>query len=134
MKKFTASALAAVFSLTLVPLTDAAADKKSSTPVPAADAPKEEKPAKPMPMHARADMIDAGAKTFTQKRKDGVEVKHVVTAKTEIKNGSGAAKFSDIKVGDYVSGLRLKKSQTEYEVLKITKFGPPAPKKADKPE
>jgi hypothetical protein len=72
---------------------------------------------------------DAKAKTFTMKRKDGVEVKHVVTATTEIKNGDAAAKFEDIKVGDYVNGLRLKKSETEYEVVKITKIGPPPPKK-----
>jgi hypothetical protein len=85
--------------------------------------------AKPLPMNARADVIDTKAKTFTMKRKDGVEVKHVVTDKTEIKNGEAAAKLSDIKVGEYVSGLRLKKSDTEYEVVKITKFGPPAPKK-----
>jgi hypothetical protein len=79
---------------------------------------------KAMPMNARADMIDAAAKTFTQKRKDGVEVKHVVTDKTEIKQGDAAAKFEDIKLGDQVSGLRVKKSDTEYEVVKITKFAP----------
>ena len=36
--------------------------------------------------------------------------------------------FGDIKLGESVSGLRLKKSDTEYEVVKITKFGPAAPK------
>ena len=63
-----------------------------------------------------------------KKNKDGVEVKNVVTDKTEIKNGEAAAKFGDIKLGESVSGLRLKKSDTEYEVVKITKFGPAAPK------
>ncbi len=85
---------------------------------------------KPLPMHSRADTIDAAAKTFTMKRKDGVEVKHVVTDKTEIKNGEAAAKFEDIKAGDFVNGLRLKKSDTEYEVVKITKIGPAPEKKA----
>ena len=59
-------------------------------------------------------------------------MKHVVTAKTEINNGDKSAKFKDIKVGDFVSGLRLKKSDTEYEVVKITKFGPET-KKAEAP-
>lgn len=84
---------------------------------------------KALPMNSRADSIDAAAKTFTHKKKDGVEVKHVVTSTTEIKNGDAAAKFEDIKVGDYVSGLRKKKSDTEYEVVKITKFGAKAEKK-----
>ena len=88
------------------------------------------KEAKPLPMHSRADSVDAAAKTFTNKRKDGVEVKHVVTDKTEIKNGEAAAKFEDIKAGDFVNGLRLKKSETEYEVVKITKIGPAPEKKA----
>ena len=87
--------------------------------------------AKPIPMNLRADAIDAGAKTITTKRKDGVEVKHVVTDKTEIKNGEAAAKFEDIKVGDQIGGLRVKKSDTEYEIVKITKFGAKGDKKAE---
>lgn len=118
---------------------------------PAADAPKAADAAKakadntdkPQAMNIRVDSIDATTKTLTQKRKDNVEVKSVVTAKTEIKNGDKEAKFEDIKVGDNVSGSRLKKSDTEYEVVKITKFGlavkkPAAPKpaapKADAPK
>ncbi|MEK0449791.1 MAG: hypothetical protein RL088_2059 [Verrucomicrobiota bacterium] len=102
---------------------------------PAADAKKPEaKAAKPLPMNARADEIDAAGKTFTQVNKDGKKVKHVISDATEIKNGEAAAKFEDIKVGDTVAGLRNKKNAdgTEYEVVKITKFGPKAPK-ADKP-
>jgi hypothetical protein len=88
---------------------------------------------KPIPMYSRVDAIDEKAKTFTTKKKDNTEVKHVVTATTEIKNGEAAAKFEDIKVGDTVSGLRLKKSPTEYDVVKITKFGvaPPKVKKGE---
>ena len=41
------------------------------------------------------------------------------------------AKFEDVKVGDWVSGLRIKKSDTEYEVVKITKFGPKTEKKPE---
>jgi hypothetical protein len=85
---------------------------------------------KPMPMHVRADAIDAKTGTITMKRKDGVEIKNVITDKTEIKNGEAAAKLADIKAGEYVSGLRVKKSETEYEIVKITKFGPAPDKEA----
>ena len=122
-----------------LPATTFAATKKeaapAATPAPAAAAaakPVAAKPAaapKSLPMYSRADTIDAAAKTFTSKRKDGVEVKHVLTDKTEIKNGEAAATLADIKVGDYVSGSRIKKSETEYEVVKISKFGPKAEKK-----
>ena len=116
------------------------AQAKKQVGAPVVEAPKpvevtKVKPDKPLPMHSMVDSIDATAMTFTHKNKDGKVVKHVVTAKTEIKNGEKAAKFEDIKVGDYVSGLRLKKSDTEYEVVKITKFGPeakPVPKTAPK--
>jgi hypothetical protein len=53
----------------------------------------------------------------------------MVSDKTDIKNGEAAAKLSDIKVGEYVSGTRMKKSDTEYEVVKITKFGAATPRK-----
>jgi hypothetical protein len=89
--------------------------------------------AKAMGMYVKVDAIDAAGKTFTHKNKDGKEVKFVVTDKTEIKNGDAAAKLADIKVGDTVSGSRMKKSETEYEVVKITKFGVAAPKEK-KPE
>ena len=85
---------------------------------------------KAIPMHVRADAIDTKAKTFTMKKKDGVEVKHVITSTTTIMNGEATAKLEDIKVGEFVSGLRKKKSETEYEVVKITKFGPAPEKKA----
>src|SRR5258708_65835 len=58
---------------------------------------------KPIPMYSRADAIDTQARTFTMKRKDGVELKHVITAATVIKQGDTAAKLEDIKVGEYVS-------------------------------
>lgn len=79
---------------------------------------------KAIPMYSRVDGIDAKAMTFTHKNKDGKEVKLVVTAKTEIKNGDKSAKFEEIKIGDFISGTRMKKMETEYEVVKITKFGP----------
>lgn len=101
------------------------AEAKKSDAKPAAEAGKADRP---LPMTARVDNIDAAKKTFTMKRKDGYEVKHIVTDKTDIKNNGAAAKFEDIKMGDTVSGSRIKKSETEYEVVKITKFGVAAPK------
>jgi hypothetical protein len=84
---------------------------------------------KTLPMNSRADVIDTKARFFVTKRKDGVEVKNVLTDTTEIKQGSAAAKLEDINVGDYVSGSRRKVSTTEYTVIKITKFGPRVSKK-----
>ena len=94
-----------------------------------AGAPKAASEAKTIPMHSRADVIDLTARTFTNKRKDGVAVKHTLTPATEIKQEGAAARLEDIKVGDYVSGSRKKVSDTEYTVIKITKFGPKAEKK-----
>ena len=84
------------------------------------------KEARPLPMNARVDEIDAAGKTFTQTTREGKKVKHVITSKTDIKQGKDSAKFEEIKVGDMVAGSRVKKNAegTEYEVIKITKFGP----------
>ena len=128
-------------ALAAFPATTFAAAKKDAAPA-ATPAPKPaatpaakpaDKPAKPMPMYSEVTAIDVAAKTFTHKNKDGKEVKFVLTDKTEIKNGDAAAKLEDIKVGDWVSGSRLKKSETEYEVIKISKFGAKAEKKAAAP-
>jgi hypothetical protein len=133
MKKLLSIITIAAFALGL-PAGSFAAEKKAK---PAAEKPAEAaKPApekvagepKTIPMYARADVIDVKGKSFTTNRKDGVAVKHVVTDTTEIKNGEAAAKLADIKVGEYVSGSRKKVSETEYTVVKITKFGPAKPK------
>ena len=114
---------------------EAAAEMKKAAAKPVAAAADAVKAPKPLPRHSRADAIDAAAKTFTMTRKDGVAIKHVVTATTEIKNGEAAAKFEDIKVGDFVNGLRNKKSDTEYEVVKITSIkAAPAKPAADAPK
>ncbi len=108
----------------------AAADDKKPAAKP--EAKPDAKAEKTLPMNATATEIDAAAKTFTHVTKEGKRVKHTVTATTEIKNGEAAAKFEDIKVGDQVSGSRKKNADgTEYEVVKITKFGPKAAKKTD---
>ena len=90
-------------------------------------------PAKTIGMYSRVDSIDAAGKTFTHRNADGKVVKFVITDRTEIKNSDKPATLGDIKVGDTVSGSRIKKSDTEYQVVKITKFGVVTPK-AKKPE
>ena len=108
----------------------AATTKPAGTTKPAETPAKKDevKNAKPLPMNSRVDEIDAAAKTFTQNTRDGRKVKNVITSKTEIKQGTSSAKFEDIKVGDMVAGSRIKKAAdgSEYEVIKITKFGPKA--------
>jgi len=84
-------------------------------------------------MHTTVDSVEASSKSFTHKNKDGKVVKYVTTSKTQFKNDGKEAKFEDIKVGDEVNGLRLKKSDTEYEVVETTYIGAPKPK-APKPK
>ena len=130
MKKFLTILTLTAFAA--APATVLAAPKKEAA-APAAEAKAaavkavEAKPAvpsvKPLPMNTKVDAIDAAAKTFSHNNADGKVVKFNVLATAEIKNGEAAAKFEDIKVGDTVSGLRLKKSATEYDIVKITKFG-----------
>lgn len=86
------------------------------------------------PMYLRADEIDAKAMTITQVNKDGHKSVNTVTSKTEIMNSGAAAKFGDIKVGDWVGGIRKKTAEHAYEVEKITKFGAKTEKPAGEPK
>jgi hypothetical protein len=125
MKKlFSVVALTALV-LSLPDSSFAAKAKPAASPAPPPAATPAATPAvsKPIPMYSEVSVLDAAGKSWTHKNKDGKEVKFVLTATTEVKQNGVAAKFEDIKVGDWVSGLRLKKSDTEYEVIKITKFG-----------
>lgn len=92
-----------------------------------------EKAVKAYPMHVKVDTIDAATKSFTHTTKKGTKVSNRLTATSVVMQGDKPANFSDIKVGDYVSGTHLKKSDTDYEIVKITKFGPLEPK-AEKKE
>lgn len=114
------------------PAKPAPVQKPAAPAKPAPPAKKDEE--KPLPMNAKVDAIDASAKTFSHTNKTGVKVTFHVTSKTEIHQGDKEAKFSDIKVGDTVAGLRIKKSVTDYEVVKITKFGVVEPKTDKKGE
>ena len=142
MKKLFTLATLSAFAFALPISAFAAPKKEASATAPVAEAKKPAeaaanavKAAKPIPMHSRVDVIDTAGKTFTHKNADGKEVKFTVTATTEIKNEEAAAKFEDIKVGDVVSGLRQKKGESNWEIVKITKFGPaPAKKAGDAPK
>lgn len=126
----TASLLSLLFGATV----HAAIEAPAETPphaVKAAKAPVADEAAKPMLMHTKVDTIDATDKSFTHTTEKGTKLIHILTATSVVMQGDKAAQFSDIKVGDYVSGTHLKKSDTEYEIVKITKFGPKA-EKADK--
>lgn len=127
--------LLSIFALTAlvagIPSASFAAKKAAPAATPAASAPAPSATptaAKTIPMNSTVDTIDYAGKSFTHKNKDGKEVKFVLTSTTEIKQGKADAKFEDIKVGDPVDGLRVKKSDTEYEVIKITRFGENAKK------
>lgn len=87
-----------------------------------------DKPVKPMPMYRKVGGIDPSALTITYTTKKGVKMVEKVTDRTIIMQGDKPARFSDIKVGDMVSGLHLKTKENEFEILKITKFGPLEPK------
>jgi hypothetical protein len=73
-------------------------------------------------MYTKVDAIDAKTTSFIT-RENNVAIKFVVTPETEIKNGKAAAKFADIKTGDYVSGSRIRRGENEWEVTKITRIG-----------
>ena len=110
----------------------AAAEKPKTADAgkPKAEGDAKAKTAKARGFYISADEIDAAGKSFTHvNKKDNKKVKYVVAATTEIANDGKPAKFEDIKVGDFVSGSLTSKSETENEVVKITKFGP----KAEKP-
>lgn len=131
MKTTLITIIAAAFAFS--PAAFAQAKKKEPAKAEETKPTAEAKVDKPLPMNARADELDAKGKAFTQINKDGKRVKHVVTDATEIKQGEAAAKFDDIKQGDTIAGLRKKTKEdgTEYEVVKITKFGA-KPAKAEK--
>ena len=112
----------------------AAAPAAAPADKPAAPAAEKPKSDKPIPMYVHVDEIDVAGKSFTSAHKDGTKSKHTIPATAEIKNGEKAATLADIKVGDYVSGLRKKSGEHEYEVVKITKFGPKAAKAEGEPK
>lgn len=101
-----------------------AAEKKSAKPAAVEEtAPKadEEKPTstKPLPYRGTVAAVDAAAKTFTTKNKDGKENVFHVTDKTVIMKDKSSATFADIKEGEAVRGTRIKKGDQNWEAVKV---------------
>ncbi len=104
-----------------------AADKKKAD---APAAPAATKPAaaeekavgavKALPYQAKVASVDAAAKTFTTKNKDGKENVFSVTDKTTIEKADGSAgTLADIKADEVVRGTRIKQGEGKWEATKV---------------
>lgn len=131
MKKLLTLTIVAAFGL---PLCSFAADKKPAAAAPAAPAPAAAAPAaaksdKPFPYHGDVAAVDATAKTFTFKNKDGKERVFSVTDKTEIEKDGAKADFAAITVGAYAAGQCTKSAEGKFDATSV-KIGPKPAKKA----
>ena len=111
-----------------------AASKKppAATPAPAGATPApEQKETRPFPYHGDVSTVDAAAKIFTMKSKEGnVRTFHVgETAKvTKVSKDGPAADFSIVTVGSYAAGTCTKAGDRKYEVVTLH-IGPKPAKK-----
>jgi hypothetical protein len=120
-----------VAAMALVPGAMAQAKKKPAAEAakPAAAAPAtgeaKAKPAKAFPFESVVDEIDPLGKSFVHNNVDGKKVKFILAADAPVKKGEAEGKFEDIKVGDSVSGMRVKLNPegTEYQMTKISNYG-----------
>ena len=113
-----------------------AAEKKEKSAKPAAEkpaAPAETKPAaaeekaRAIPFQGKVASVDAAAKIFTTKNKDGKENTFSLTDKTQIVKADGSAgKIGDIKADEVVRGTRTKLGENKWEVVKVTLGAKPA--------
>ena len=95
-------------------------------------APPTEPVEKPKAFTATADEINAGG--FVTVAKDGQRVTNKTTPTTEILQGRQPAKISDLLPADVVTGTRRRITDTEYELVKITRFVHKPTKPAAKPK
>jgi hypothetical protein len=73
---------------------------------------------------------------FVHVAKEGTRTTHTMAKDAIVLQGQRRMKFSDLKAGDTVTGLRKKVGETEYEITRITRFvhkPEPKPAKAEKP-
>ena len=104
----------------------------AATPTPVPASTPDPKSARPFPYHGDIDTVDALAKTFTFKSKEGnVRVFHVGdTAKvTKVSKDGPAADFSIVTVGGYAAGTCTKVGDRRYEIVTLH-VGPKPVKKA----
>jgi len=135
MKKLLALLTIPALALAIPTVSSAASKKATPTPAAATPAPAgatpEPKEAKPFPYHGDVATVDASAKTFTFKSKEGnVRTFHVGdTAKITKGDKNGpAADFSIVTVGAYAAGTCTKTGAHEYEVVTLHVGEKPAPK------
>lgn len=117
MKKLitTLSVLALAVS---VPCASFAQEKKEGAGAPAE---KKEAAAKgTLPFQGKVSEVDAAAKTFKTKNKDGKENTFTITDKTQILHGDAtAATIADIKPEEMVRGSRVKTGDNQWEAVKV---------------
>jgi len=109
----------------------------AATPAPAPASTPEPKSARPFPYHGDVDTVDASAKTFTFKSKEGnVRTFHVgETAKvTKVSKDGPTADFSIVKVGAYAAGTCTKSGDRKYEIVTLHVGPKPAKKEKATPE
>jgi hypothetical protein len=93
---------------------------KTAEPAKAAEK-KEAATSRTLPYQGEVDAVDATAKTFTLKNKDGKEHVFAVGEKTQLlKADNTAATFDDIKVGEWVRGSRVKIADGKWDAVKVT--------------
>ena len=136
--KYLLSLLALAALVCAAPTLTLAASKKTpaATPAGATPAPTatpDPKNARPFPYHGDVDTVDASAKTFTFKSKEGnVRTFHVGdTAKvTKVSKDGPTADFSIVTVAAYAAGTCTKTGDRQYEI--VTLHVGPKPAKKEK--
>ncbi len=117
MKKLLTTLSVIALSLS-VPCASLAQEKKEGAGAPAE---KKEAGARTLPFQGKVSSVDAAAKTFKTKNKDGKENTFTVTEKTQIQHGDGTtATIGDIKVDETVRGSRVKTGDNQWEAVKVT--------------
>lgn len=102
------------------PAAEKPAAEQPETAAPAAEK-KAPDPTKPMPYQGKVSAVDAAAKTFTTKNKDGKENVFAITEKTKIEKADGTAgTIEDIKPEEVVRGSRMKTGDGKWDAVKVT--------------
>src|SRR5207244_4378089 len=82
---------------------------------------KKESAAKSLPFKGKVATVDAKARTFTTKTKEGKENVFTITEKTKIEKADGSAgTINDIVVDESVRRTRVKLGEAKWEVVKVT--------------
>lgn len=79
----------------------------------------------------RLQVSELTSSSFSHTAPDGSKQKLFATSKTAVSKGDRSAVFGDIKLGDIITGLRVKKeAEGEWDIVNITNIeSPAAPKR-----